>query len=540
MKVVSVSQMRKLDERTIQEAEVPGNLLMEKAGFGAGKKILDYLTNIDFSHIKRLILLAGKGNNGGDIYVIAKFIYDALQANYFSEMYSKNLPHKLYNNYIPVYDSSIDILIYSICPVTELKGDAKYHAELLPKEVSVNVKAVLDTEDFCKGDIIIDGLLGTGFNGSLRKFYGNWISTVNCVNLPTIAIDIPSGLNGDTGIVSENAIKSDLTITIAQPKTGLLIGQGPEYCGLLKVMDIGVPKQYVDEIYSELSLFTEADAYPMISRLPIDCHKKTLGSVLVIGGSSLYPGAPFLAAKAALRSGAGLVTVAVPESSGIINNGVLSIITRKIPDSGTGFFTEKSIAELKTLAELASSIIIGPGMSDHESCIGIITEILTLDKTIIFDADALNIIAKYPEIFNPNPKYIFTPHPGEAKRLFKWFGLNTIVKEDRILQVKSLADKLGGTVVLKGNRTIIGSYTGRLSINGSGCQALATAGSGDVLTGIIGANSVGGVNLFDKVCLSVFVHGLAAEIGNKGMRGLIADDLVEMIPLVLKQLSPFA
>jgi ADP-dependent NAD(P)H-hydrate dehydratase / NAD(P)H-hydrate epimerase len=513
VKVVSVDQMRELDIKTIEEAKIPGSVLMEKAGIGAGEKILDYLEHVDFSHIKRFLLLAGRGNNGGDVYVTAKFLYENCNA---------------------------DVVVYSVCPICELKGDAKKYAEMLPEGIFVDVKAKLSVNDFFKGDIIIDGLLGTGFSGALRQPYDNWIATINTLNLPVIAIDIPSGLNGDTGTVSKNAVRSDLTITIAQPKTGLIIGQGPEYCGQLEVVDIGIPESYIDEVYSELSLFTKIDAYPIVSRIPTNSHKKSLGSVLVIGGSVLYQGAPFLAGKAALRSGAGFVTVAIPESAGIVNQGIFSLITRRISDSGTGFFSKESIPEIMKLAESADSIVIGPGMSSNKSCLQLLTEILTLDKAIIIDADALNLIAKTTEILKNNSKYVFTPHPGEARRLSKGFGLDKGIEKDRILQAKILQEKIGGTVILKGHRTVIAAEKKPLSINGSGCPALATAGTGDVLTGMVAANTAVGLNSFEAACLSAFVHGLASQIGNKGMRGLIADDLVDLIPTALKLLSPFA
>ena len=505
--------MRELDKKTIEEAGVSGSVLMEKAGVGAGIKILEYLNNIDCSHVKRFILLAGKGNNGGDVYVIAKYLYNNCSAN---------------------------VVIYSICLLNDLKGDARYHSEQLPKDIVVNVKSELTEKDFCKGDIVIDGLLGTGFNGALRKPYDNWISTVNKVNLPTIAIDIPSGLNGDTGIVSDNAIKADLTITIAQPKNGLIIEQGVECCGQINIVDIGVPEQYVDIIDSKISLFTETDAYPLISRVPVNSHKKSMGSVLVIGGSLLYSGAPFLTGKAVLRSGAGLATIAVPESAGIMNPGVLSIITRRIPDQGTGFFAKESACEVMKAAETADSIVIGPGMSDNISCKELLAQVLTLDKPIIIDADALNLIAITPDILKKNSKYIFTPHPGEARRLYKGFGLKNYDEKDRVSLAKALVAKTGGTIVLKGHRTIIATENKKVSVNGSGCSALATAGSGDVLAGIIAANCASGMNSFNAACLSVFVHGLAGDIGNNGMRGLIADDLVDFIPKAMKKLSPFA
>ncbi len=513
MKVISVEQMRELDMRTIQEFGTSGSVLMERAGIGSGKIILDYLKEIDFRHIKRFVLLAGKGNNGGDVYVIAKYLFE----------------------------QCIDctVTIYSICPLSDLKGDAKHHAEIIPDNISVEVKEKLCPDDFKKGDIIIDGLLGTGFKGKLRIPYDNWISVVNKSGLPVIAVDIPSGLNGDTGIVSEMAVKADLTITMAQPKKGLIVKHGVEYCGRIEVVDIGIPEEYVDSIENTIDLYCGKDAYSVINRTPANSHKKSLGSVLIIGGSKLYQGAPFLAGKAALRSGAGLVTVAVPKNAGILNAGIFSLITRRINDSGIGFFTKESTDEILNLVKSVDVVVVGPGISDNQSSLEMIESIMDLNMPVVFDADALNLIAKNPEILQKKPNFIFTPHPGEARRLANGFGLINFKNEDRISQAKSLQGALGGIVILKGHRTLVADKK-EISINASGTPALATAGSGDVLTGILAANLALNLDLFTASCFSVYLHGLTGEITPHGIKGTIADDLIDLIPTAHKKISPFA
>jgi len=542
MKIISVSQMRKLDQKTIDEAHIPGTTLMKRAGIGIAEKVLEFLKSIDKKHVLRLIMLAGKGNNGGDVYVSAEYL---------------------------AKHTDIHVVIYSICPLSELKGDARFYADLLPENIQCVVKNQLSKTDFKKGDIILDGLLGTGFHGLLRTPYDNWISTVNSVRLPIISVDIPSGLNGDTGMISVEAIEADLTVTIGLPKKGLIAGLGPKYCGQIKVVDIGIPNNFIEETDSDLHVFTEPDAYSMISKLPVSSYKNSNGSVLIIGGSSNYKGAPFLAGKSALRSGAGIVTVAVPTSAGIIQNSTLSLITREIPDSGKGVFSKESIPVLKRLAESADCIVIGPGMTNYSSCLDMLEAVLKLDKIFIIDADAINLVAQKPEILKIKNKYIFTPHPGEANRLFKSLGLSDYLKKDRITQADKLSEMIKGLVVLKGHRTVISAEEQITSINSSGSPSLATAGSGDVLTGIIAATVINYDSLysvqstlnkkthnlksnspvlknkntscmFNATALAVFIHGLAGEISNNGKRGLIADDLIELIPIAMKKISPFA
>ena len=514
MKIVSVEQMRQLDYRTINEAGVSGRELMRRAGVGAGERILEYISKINPLHLKRFIILAGKGNNGGDAYVVAKYLHEK---------------------------TSCEILIYSTCYTDDLKGTAKYYAEALPQDVRISMKSVLKERYFSKGDIIIDGLLGTGFRGILQEPYLSWIRLINRLHLPVVALDIPSGLNGDTGEIKTDALSCDLTITIGMPKNGLVLGEGPVTCGRIKNVDIGIPREYRKEIKADMSMFTGDDAYYLLDRLYMESHKRSFGSILVIGGSRLYPGAPFLTGKSALRTGAGVVVVAVPRNAKASSAGVFSLITRRIEDEGTGFFNKSSITELLNLAEKSDVIVVGPGMSDNECCGEMLEKILLIDKPMVIDADALNLIAKNPDLL-PKEKtdIVFTPHHGETKRLFEGYGFNVENHGSRLERAKKLAEILHGTVILKGNRTITISNGELPCLNGSGGPALATAGSGDVLSGIVAGNLGSGLGFYDASCLAVYLHGIAGEVGNKGARGLIADDIVELIPDAIKRSSPFA
>jgi ADP-dependent NAD(P)H-hydrate dehydratase / NAD(P)H-hydrate epimerase len=514
MKIVTVEQMRRLDYQTINEAGISGRELMRRAGVGAGDRILEYISKINTLHLKRFIILAGKGNNGGDAYVVAKYLYEK---------------------------TSCKVLIYSTCHIDDLLGDAKFHAEALPHDIHISVKNVLSEKHFIRGDIIIDGLLGTGFKGNLKEPYLSWIRFVNKLHLPVVALDIPSGLNGNTGEVKEDALLCDLTITMGMPKKGLVLGQGPVYCGRIKNVDIGIFREYMTEVNAEMSMFTGDDAYYLLDRLYMESHKRSYGSILVIGGSKLYPGAPFLTGKSALRAGAGVVVVAVPSGAKVSSSGVFALISRRIKDDGAGFFNKSSIPELLELAEKADVIVIGPGMSDSECCGEVLKEVLAIDKPMVIDADALNLIAKDSNLLPENKtNTVFTPHEGETRRLFDGYDLDFDKYESRLDKAKILAETLHGAVIYKGNRTITVAEGKLPCLNGSGGPALATAGSGDVLSGIVAANIGAGMNLYDSSCLAVYLHGVAGEIGDKGARGLIADDIVDLVPEALKRSSPFA
>ena len=514
MKAISVEQMRELDRKTI-ESGTPGYVLMERAGFGSGEEIVKFIENrINFNHVKRFVILAGKGNNGGDAYVVARYLYD---------------------------NTDIDIIIYSVCDVEKLGEDSKAHAGLAIENVPYCIKKKLTDDDFQKGDIIIDGLLGTGAKGSLRKPYDNWIKTVNESLLTVIALDIPSGLNGNDGTVIDDCIMADMTVTMALPKKGLVLGKGPEKCGLLRCVGIGIPDEYIAETESEFDVCFDSDAAVSLERLPMKSYKNSVGEVLVIGGSKDYYGAPFLAAMTAQRSGGGMVRVAVPENISRIPDSSLSLIISKVKDNGNGYFGMESLKEIKALADKSDIIILGPGIGTHRDTFMFLREVLKIRKPMIIDADALNIIAESPEIYIRNFSNILTPHPGEMKRLLEAFELEHFNDKGRQAKAVALAECLDATVVLKGSRTITAAPDGQVTVNSSGCPALATAGSGDCLTGIIAAlNAKVDEDYFTATASAVFIHGMTGEISLAGNRGFIADDIYELIPEVMKRISAFA
>ncbi len=513
MKAVSVEQMRCLEQKTIQEYGISSFDLMGSAGFSAGQEILDYVKKFDQKHVKRFVILAGKGNNGGDGYVVARYL----------------LEHSLN-----------EVVIYAICGIQDLNGAAARHAVKVKGLAKISVKETLVKEDFKDGDIIIDALLGTGTRGILKKPFDNWIKTVNASGLPVVALDIPSGLDADTGNICGISILADLTITIGLPKRGLVLGGGPEHCGLLKVVDIGMLDEEIAKIESGFEIYTAHDARRLIYRLPMDSHKNSRGNILVIAGSKDYSGAPFLAALSALRSGSGLVRVAVPQNGPPVDGHCFSLIIKRIQDNGSGYFGGPSIKELESLIAVSDAIVVGPGIGQNRDLVPFLSYLCTIDKPMVFDADALNVISQIPEIFKEKESNILTPHPGEMRRLLDAFDLSDCLNSDRITQAKSLAEATASTVVLKGHRSITASPDGRIAVNSSGCPALATAGTGDCLTGIIASFISKDVDYFEATATAVYIHGLAGELSYFGNRGLIADDIPVLLAEAMKKISPFA
>jgi ADP-dependent NAD(P)H-hydrate dehydratase / NAD(P)H-hydrate epimerase len=512
MKCVNVNQMRELDRRTIEEFGTPGEVLMERAGTRAAEVILAWSANLPPQHVKRFICLAGKGNNGGDAYVVARYIYE---------------------------NTDLEVILYSVCAVEALQGDALHHAKLLPKEVDLEVKDQLNTEDFKSGDIIIDGLLGTGISGPLRAPYSQWIATVNTARLPTAALDIPSGMNGDDGTIASDCILADLTVTIGLPKYGLVKNQGPDYCGQLRLVEIGIPEEYITETTSNLDMTFPPDVQRFLVRVPMQSYKNIVGNVLICGGCAEYRGAPLLAAESALRGGAGMVYLLTAGGNRMLT-GPKALIYRYLD---IPYLDERAASAMIEMSEDTDVIVCGPGMGREAGSDRFIQACGSTGKTVVYDADALAIIARNFSLLVNNGTPILTPHPGEMRMLLDGFDLEYLKQESLLKQVTSLARISQAIIVLKGRNTLIAHPNGRLAVNSSGSPALAGAGSGDCLAGLIGAFAAspqGRKNIFEAICAAVFVHGLAGELNPHGIRGAIADDLPLLIPEAMRHITALA
>ena len=514
MKAVSGTEMRNLDRRAIEEGGIPGERLMRIAGALAASSIMEYIARLMKFDVfpRNIIVLAGKGNNAGDAFVVAKLLANLGEYNVFLHCAAKE---------------------------EELQGDAltMFRDDKIKGRITWGLqKSDLEIPNV----LIVDSLLGTGCRGPLREPFDSWIRIVNESGHPVVSLDIPSGLDADTGEVATDAIIADLTLTMALPKRGMLSEEGIRRCGRIKVLDIGIPAHFADEATEFTECTAASDIVKYFPREPFDIHKNSRGHLLVIGGSRLYSGAPALAGEAALRTSAGLVTVAIPEGAHLFADPPKAMMIRKIPDSCLGFFCEDSKPGIAELMEKADAVVIGPGMGTDPNSLSILEQVLVSGKKALADADALNLLAQAPFLAEKiSADLVFTPHPGEMRRLQSAFGLDG--EKSRIDQALEMADCTGCTVILKGCRSVIASPDGVYSLNLSGCPTLATAGSGDTLTGICGSFLAQGFSAWDAARLGAYLHGLAGEIlAPCGSRGVIADDLASAAARAIHRILPTA
>ena len=514
MKVISVSSMRDLDARTVA-AGTPAHVLMERAGVAAYREMSAFLRRrVASHHIRRATFVAGKGNNGGDAYVVARCW---------------------------AQETGLPATIYSVCELDELTGPAAHHAHALPDCVPVVVCAELPSEALEDGAVIIDGLLGTGIKGRLRSPYDRLIAQINASRLPVVALDIPSGLDGDAGEVTSEAVVADLTITMAQPTSGLLTPTGLAHCGTLRCVGIGIPDVFVAAAESCGEATFSRDVRALLERRSHASHKGTNGHALVLGGSQWYVGAPLLAGAAALRVGAGLVTVGLPAGARKLARSPLNaIIVRSVPDDGIGFFQASGIGDIERLLAKADALVFGPGIGPAQENDAVLRCLFAADVPLVIDADGLRALARTGPFLNRTAATVLTPHPGEMRCLLDGLGLGDLATAARFTQATEVARVAQAVVVLKGLGTIVAAPDGRWAINTSGTEGLASAGSGDVLAGMIGGLLAQGMVSWDAARLGAFLHGRAADLALHGNRALVADDLLDLIGPALRDVTPFA
>ena len=536
MKLVSVQTMRRLEDEAVH-AGLSGEEMMRRAGLGAAEIAVAFCASrLAPEQRRRWIVLAGKGNNAGDAYVVAAHL------------------RRL---------SPLPVAIFATTPPAGLSGAARFHAAQLPADIPVTVVKELPPEALPPGGLLIDGLLGTGMAGAPRPPFDRIIRQINASGLPVVTLDIPSGMDADSG-TGDCVVTADLTITMGLPKEGMFSAAGRPHCGTIRCVDIGLPEKILNSaVISGDALFAE-DVRPLLPRRPLDAHKNRFGHLLVAGGSLDYTGAPMLAATAGLRSGCGLVTVAVPATArALVRTPLNALIVHSVSDGGTGFFNTASTPALRELLAAAGSrakqaVVFGPGTGEHTGLDQPLKAVLAAGIPAVIDADALRCLARHPEWLGETtegkrPKaegrsedgkaqpanIVLTPHPGEMRALLEGFGLGDRRDAPRAAQAEALACHTGACVVLKGLGTVVAAPGGRVTINSSGNSALATAGSGDVLAGMIGGFLAQGMEAWNAARTAVFLHGLAAELA-PSERALVADDLPDLTKAALRVITPAA
>ena len=511
-KIITGTQMQELDRRTIGEARIPARELMERAGSGL---VTCLEQTFGPAQGKRVIIFCGKGNNGGDGFVAARLLHrrraqvHVLMMSPASEL-SRDAA-TMYRQYVRTAGKSA-VRLYT----------SKTHLHSLLRE----------------NDLIIDALLGTGLSSDVIGRYADAIDGINEAGRPVVAADLPSGLHADTGAILGRAVRASLTVTFGLPKLGLYQSHGVDLAGSVCLVDIGIPPAYIDAVMSHTTLMTAPSVRAALPARRPASHKGTFGHAGIVAGSVGKTGAAAMAAKAALRIGAGLVTVAVPAGiNDVLESKLLEAMTIPMPDTKARTFSRSALDRLKTFIAARTAVAIGPGLSTHPETVELVQALMKdLDRPAVLDADALNALAGRASVLTAcKTPPILTPHPGEMARL-ETNATPQSINADRIGTAVRFARERGTFVVLKGARTVVARPDGAAAICPTGNPGMATAGTGDVLTGIIVGLLAQGLAPWDAACAGTYLHGRAGDLAaaEKGLAGLIAGDVIEQIPYALK------
>lgn len=515
MNLVTAAQMQSLDRRTITEAHVPSSVLMERAGEGV-------VTHLEQRYGpvrgKTIAIFCGKGNNGGDGLVVARLLHRR-----------RALVH-----------------VFLLAPPADLSRDAAgmyrrfvrtaARTAVKPFHSADQVRALVASCDF-----VIDALLGTGISSAVTGHYRDAIDLINDVHRPVIAVDIPSGIHADSGAVLGRAVRASMTVTFGLPKLGLMVGPGIDHAGIVQIVDIGIPPAYIEAIDSRIVLLTRKAVIATLPPRQPSSHKGTFGHAGIIAGSVGKTGAAALAAKAALRVGAGLVTVATPSSiNDVLEAKLLEAMTVPMPETKARTLARSSLDRVVTFMQARTAVAIGPGLSTHPETVELIQSLMKhLERPTVLDADALNALTGRTALLTEcKTPPIITPHPGEMARLE--VGATTqSVNADRIGTAQRFSRERGVFVVLKGARTVLARPDGLVAVCPTGNPGMATAGTGDVLTGMVVGLLAQGLSPWDASCTAAYVHGYAGDLASRqlGQAGMLASDLIAQIPYALQQLQ---
>ncbi|MBI2442213.1 MAG: NAD(P)H-hydrate dehydratase [Lentisphaerae bacterium] len=525
MKVITTAAMRELELKSAAEYNVPSKLLMDHAGLGVAR-FVDYLFRVKGYYNRVVRLVAGRGNNGGDVFAAA---WHLRQMKY-----------------------AVDLLLAG--SAQDISGDALiYLNRLKSKRIRVNELPTLkDWEEAiafvrhggaADAPIVVDGVLGTGLQGPARGPASGAIRFINTQanSSLVVAVDVPSGLDSDTGLATGEAVRADYTLTMGLPKRGLVEPCAVDHVGRLEVIPIGIPKELTDNIASDLELIAPSDLQPLFVRRARGSHKGAFGHLLIVGGAAGYSGAAALAARAALRSGVGLVTVVVPRGIvDIVGSYAPEAMVHGVPETEIGSLTSGWWPAWAERRQAFSAILAGPGMTRHAETATLVRLLLAgAEVPLALDADALNVFeGQLAELAQHSAPLVITPHPGEMARLLGNSAGD--VQARRFEAARQAAERARAVVVLKGAGTLVAEAGQPLSVNLGGNPGMATGGVGDVLAGLLGGLLAQGLPPRDAARAAVFLHGRAGDLAaiKKSEAGLIAGDLIEELPGAFQDVIP--
>lgn len=508
--ILTNAEAARVDRYTIDELGIPGIRLMEKAGSFVALKAKKILKHVPGS---RVDIFCGTGNNGGDGFVAA---------------------HSL-------SDWGATVIVWLAGDPEKIRGDAKhFYQKCQQTAVRINIipnsDQVPSKKELDHSDLIIDALLGTGFRGELRGVIAACVERINTCKPPVLAVDIPSGVNGDTGQIGGKAVQALRTVTMGFLKRGLLLYPGKRMCGDVVLADLGYPQKSFEILEEKTYLSEKNYVKKLFAVIPADTYKHRQGKVLVFAGSPGMTGAAVLTGMAALRAGAGLVVNAIPRSlNAIIETKLTEGLSLPLAESQQGTFTEKSLEAARERIAWSDVVVFGPGVSARAAVKTFAQRLIrTMKKPLIVDADGLRVFHSNLTAIDRLEDLIITPHIGEFAALT---GENIgPIKANLIDAARGFVTQHPCTLVLKGAPTIVAAKDGTICVNSTGNPALASGGTGDVLTGMIAAFRAQGMSSFDAATAAVFTHGMAGDLGQKkfGTRSLIAGDLFIFLPQILK------
>lgn len=513
MRVVTASEMREIDRRAIEEFGVPSLDLMERAGAGAAQ----VLAQTGLERGDHVVILCGKGNNGGDGFVAGRYLQEL----------------------------GADVTCWVIGERDELSGDALRNL-VAAEEAGVRIRPYRPDrsdedlgEDLEDAKCAMDALLGTGSRGRLRDPIRKLARLLNQSGTRVFALDMPTGMDADSGAIDPDCVRAVMTVTFGFPKRGLYSMPGRDVCGDITVVDLGYPEESVD-VETGVLLWQE-----MRHRLPLrdpHGHKGTFGRVLIVAGSPGMTGAACLAAESALRSGAGLVKLAVPRSVwSICATKLTEVMVFPAPESPEGTFSPESIDAIAPLLKESDSVLLGPGLSSAPPAVAFVRAWLPqVDKPVVLDADGLNALRRddtgAAKRLAEAPA-ILTPHPGELARLL---GRDAeALANDGVNAAREAAAKFGCDVIFKSVPSVVASPDGTTDLCSLGNDGMATAGSGDVLAGLVAGLFAQGYDAAAAARVGVMVHARAGDVcrGELGRRGMIAGDMIRCLPYAWRELE---
>lgn len=511
MKSVTSAQMKSIEKKAVEEKGMTYYELMQNAGVGSSRKIIEkfYLVN------KNIVVLCGSGNNGGDGFVIAKNLY--IRGANVTVILCKGLPKT---------DESIKTF-------NELKSE---NLEIINTEEDLQ----LTVSRLKDADFIIDCIFGTGFSGVIASNTRQIVDRANASNGVKIAIDLPSGVNADTGEYQGIYFKADYTIVLGLKKRAHELNISKEICGEQILVDIGLPLDIINDVDLEYTEITYDMVSSMLPKREKNSHKGDYGKLLNIAGSVGMGGASIMSTKSALRCGCGLTTLATPKSVAfMVFPHIMEAMTIPLKETDVGSISSDNLIPLKKLQENCDVITIGCGISRNEETQSLVKDFIEIaNKPMVIDADGLNAISNSIDILKTiRNTVIITPHSAEMARLTNLSVKEVEDKRERVAY--EFAKKYNVIVVLKGANTVMALPEGDIFINTTGTPALAKGGSGDVLTGMIGSFLAQGLSAKDAVLISVFIHGLAGQKCEEKLSvySVTATDVIEQIPLILREMQ---